>query len=790
MSGNTGNARPYHPLPGMPDEMMAADGSLRPLWQGLAQILTTEPVASLKARRARAEQYLRDSGVFYRQYRVDGSDEWPWPLSAVPVLMDEVEWQQLAPGLLQRAELLERLMADLYGANAMVAAGHLPAELVAMNPEWLRPMVGVQPRSGHFLHFLSFEIGRGPQGAWWVLGDRAQAPSGAGYALENRVATSLAFSDLYSAGTTHRLAGFFRDFRAALMAQGACGEEGRAVILSPGPMNEAYFEHAYIARYLGMTLVEGEDLTVADGLLQIRTVAGPRPVDVLWRRLDGNYADPLELNPASRIGTPGLVSALRSGGLTMVNQLGSGVLEARAMMAFLPQLCQELLGQPLILPNIETLWLGDAAAQAALRAAPGNRLVSAALARGLPLDPQEPGWQASSLVPAALAARLAMDGPQLVAQELVPLSSTPTLRHGKLVARPMTIRVYLARGPNGWQLMPGGFARIGASPDPHAMAMQQGGSTADVWVIGAGRVPPVSLLPPVAPSHHRLAQSALPARAADNLYWLGRYVERSEATMRLLRGLQSRRAEMGVAAQPLVTASRSLLQFYDVSPELAIPPGLLATLADAMASAGRVRDRFSPDAWSALADINKTAQLMAQHVAPGDAAARALSTLLRELAAISGLVHENMYRALGWRFLTLGRLQERAMGMSALLAVLADERQPEGALDLAVELGDAVLTHRRRYAGAPSRASVIDLLGLDPDNPRALRAQIDGLHAQISLLPLAHIGASPSPLLASVMRLQVDLATETPERLSTHALWSLRSRLAELSELLTKGSFS
>ena len=313
----------YQALPGVPDELVDASGKVRALWQGLARHLAEMKPEALAESLTRADRYLRDSGVFYRQYGSGLSTERPWPLSHVPVLLSEADFQALSAALTQRAELLERLMADLYGENRLVAEGHLPASLIAGTPEWLRPLVGVKPRSGHYLHFVAFELGRGPDGQWWVLADRTQAPSGAGYALENRVATSRAFSEFYAEANVHRLAGFFRDFRDALLSLRG-DHEARAAILTPGPLNETYYEHAYIARYLGFTLVEGEDLAVEDGALKMRTVSGLRPVDVLWRRLDSSYADPLELDPASSIGTSGLVSALRAQGVTLVNALGRG----------------------------------------------------------------------------------------------------------------------------------------------------------------------------------------------------------------------------------------------------------------------------------------------------------------------------------------------------------------------------------------------------------------------------------------------------------------------------------
>ena len=778
----------YRALPGLPDEMVDAEGAIRPLWRRLAGHIGALDAEALTRDLARADRYLLDSGVFFRQYGAGQSTERTWPLSHIPVLLSEADWAQISAALIQRADLLESVMADLYGPNDLVASGRLPAQLVAGNREWLRPMVGVRPRSGHYLHFLAFELGRGPRGNWWVLADRAQAPSGAGYALENRVATARALGEVYGQENVHRLAGFFRDFRDALLAQAGRGG-GRVAILSPGPMNETYFEHAYIARYLGITLVEGGDLAVAGDRLTVRTVSGMRPVEVLWRRLDSSYADPLELDPASRIGTPGMVATLRAGQVTMVNQIGSGVLETRALMAFLPKLARDLTGTPLAMPNIATWWCGDASARAAVLDAPDRMFLSDALATAMPFDRNADQVRASDLAPRALAARLAARGSDLVAQEAVTLSTTPALVEGRLVPRPMSMRVYLARTEHGWTAMPGGFARIGASEDASAIAMQQGGSAADVWVISPEPVAAVTLSRPARADRPRRTPGALPARAADNLFWLGRYVERAETIVRLMRAYHGRLAEGDATSDALRAAATPLFRLMGLAADKGIPQALLDNLAAAIASAGAVRDRFSPDAWLALHDLDRSARRMALRVTPGDDAARALSALLRKLAGISGLVHENMYRFTGWHFLSIGRLHERAMGISAALAVLADPDAPEGALDLAIDMADSVLTHRRRFATATTRETVLDLLALDGLNPRALRHQIDGLRDQIDALPAANDHGALSPLARAVLRLHAEIATAEPEALTTAALWSMRSRIAALSDLLTTDYF-
>jgi uncharacterized circularly permuted ATP-grasp superfamily protein/uncharacterized alpha-E superfamily protein len=774
----------YAPLPGVSDELLDPSGCIRPVWRDLIGHLDTLSPQALATRFDRGDQYLRDAGVFFRQYDAGASTERAWPLSHVPVLIEEAEWTRIAAGLVQRADLLELLMADLYGPNRLVAEGHLPPALIAANPEWLRPLAGVPPRGGSYLHFLAFEIGRGPDGTWWVLGDRTQAPSGAGFALENRVATARIYADIYAEARVHRLAGFFRTFRDAL--QGLRSDPASQVgILTPGPMNETYFEHAYIARYLGVSLLQGEDLTVSDGQLMIRTVAGLRPLSVLWRRLDGAWADPLELDARSRLGTPGLVAALRRGSVTMVNALGSGVLESRAFLAFLPRLSRALTGEPLLLPNIATWWCGQARERAHVAAHLGRMVVSDALSTRQPFDDMNPALR--SAPPGTDPADwLAAEGDGLVAQEAVKLSTTPAELGGGLTPRPMSLRVFLARTEQGWQVMPGGFARIGRSADPAAIAMQRGGAAADVWIVSEDRVDAAVTLNPTSGPYVRPPQGDLPTRAADNLFWLGRYVERTEGMMRLLRARNVRLADNGDLKAPLLAQAVPLFEAAGVDPTEGIPAALIETLGSAIHSAGQVRDRFSPDGWSALADLDKTARRMATRVSPGDDAARAVGALLRKLTGFSGLVNENMYRFTGWRFLELGRFHERAMGMAALLATLADPAAPDGALDMVVEIGDSVMTHRRRFSLTTSRPTVIDLLALDEMNPRAILYQLGGIRTQVSYLPDAARDGHLSDLSRAVLRCHTQLATELPEDLDTPALWSLHGQIAGLSDLLTE----
>ncbi|MGA7490525.1 MAG: circularly permuted type 2 ATP-grasp protein, partial [Xanthobacteraceae bacterium] len=341
----------YRPLSGIFDEMVDREGRVRPHWQPLLALLAGLGGSEIGRRFAAADRHLHESGVFYRVYEDAAGAERPWPLSHVPLLIAASDWQVLEGALIQRAELLEAVLADAYGPARLVREGRLPAAAMAGNPEFLRPLVGVTPRGGAYLRFYAVDVGRSPAGHWWVLGDRTQAPSGAGYALENRLALSRAMPDLYRELKVQRLAPFFQAVQASLSALNR-QEDSRICVLTPGPLNETYFEHAYLARYLGFLLVEGEDLAVRDDGVFIRTVSGLKRTEVLVRRLDSDFADPLELNARSRLGVPGLVQAVRDGTVVIANALGSGVVEARAMLSFLPALAPAVLGRDLALPNV------------------------------------------------------------------------------------------------------------------------------------------------------------------------------------------------------------------------------------------------------------------------------------------------------------------------------------------------------------------------------------------------------------------------------------------------------
>jgi len=775
------------------DELFDRDGKMRPVWRPFVRTLSNLSEKELRAKFERSRQYLRDAGVYFRQYSEDPLNEREWPLSNIPVLLHETEWDQICSGLEQRANLLESVMADLYGPGRLMTEGHLPPRLITENAHWKRPMVGVQPRGGHYLHFLAFEIGRSPDGSWFVLGDRTSAPSGAGFALENRMAMRRVFPEDYPRAYTHRFAGFFENFRKTLqhLATANRSEAHQVGLLTPGRANDTFFEHLYIARYLGLLLLEGEDITVQNGQAMVRTIAGPVPLGLLWRRIDSAYADPLELNPDSQIGVPGLMDAVRSGSLAMVNALGAGVLETRALMAFLPRISEVLTGEPLKMPNIATWWCGDDEARAYLRDNVHRMLIAPAMSVDLPFDSNSETVLGTE---PEILSLLNHPSPDLVGQEAVSLSTTPTWRETddgpRLAPSPMTVRVFAARTASGWQFLQGGYARIGPEGDFHALAMQRGGSVADVQIISDRRVPeptgPRSDPDPSGQRRVRTESAALPSRAADNLYWLGRYIVRFEDSARLLRAYHLRLAMTDNPDDPLLSLIAEALDDVNIDVSDPIPRGLRDRLYAAHSCASKVRDRFSTDGWFALSDLVKTTAQMVDTAQTGDDAARAMSVLLRKTAGFSGVVKDNIYRVYGWRFLSMGRALERADSLASTLQTFAAPDAPEGALDVALEVADGIMTHRRRYALEATRDSVIDLLAQDTGNPRSILFQIREMQGLAEDLPGAALSARPTTLVRQLLPVRTQLEILQADAITDEVLTQIRIGLGNASDRLAE----
>ncbi|MFZ4806451.1 MAG: circularly permuted type 2 ATP-grasp protein [Hyphomicrobiaceae bacterium] len=795
----------YRPLPGVYDELMDDQGSLRPHWLALLIRLGALGDEGLRSAFAAADRHLKASGVFYRVYDDPTASDRPWPLSHLPLLVTSRDWALISAGVIERIELIEKLVADAYGPQTLVRDGHLPAALLAGNAEFLRPLSGIAPVGGRHLGLYAVDLGRGPDGAWWVIRDRTQAPSGAGYAVENRIALSRAIPSIYRHFRVERLANFFDAFRARLRSFRKTDDAG-VCVLTPGPLNEVYFEHAYLARYLGFPLVEGQDLTVRDRRVYLRTIAGLKPVNVLWRRVDSDWVDPLELDARSAIGVPGLVDAVRAGKVALANAIGSGVAEAPALLGFLPVLAQHLNGRPLLLPNVATWWCGQPRERAFVLDHLDDLVVAPALGRA-PAGQLVRGAKAVAEIEpksrAEIVAEIERRGVDFVGQEVVQLSTTPVWTGERLEPRPFILRVFVAATENGWTVMPGGLGLIGEKDDTRAVSMQHGARSADVWVLSDSAVSRKTLLPPADDTRLRRATGAPPARAADNLFWLARYLERTDTTVRVVRALASRVVERPDGRGGEIEALSELLWKWgavsgrDVAAADLPAQALYSTLPGsvpqivgaARASAAMIRDRFPPDAWRTLDDLAASIAAAATRMDPGQVLDTANATL-RSLAALAGLELENMSRIVGWRFMRLGRHIERAISICRVVRQLSDVAADPDRLDALLEIADSQITYRTRYMMGAARAPVVDLVLFDDDNPRSLAFQVARIAENLAALPGLQPDNHPSPALASSAALAEALAREVPRTLTNETIIGFENRLMQISNDISQSWFT
>ena len=745
----------YEATPGFYDELLGSGTQIRPHWQELAESLTAMGHDGLERRWREGQRMIHDNGITYNVYSDPESTARPWPLDPVPLMMDPGEWKTIEAAVIQRATLFNSVLADLYGPQRLLREKMLPADLVFPNPAFLRPCWGIQPPGGVFLHMYAADLGRSPDGQWWVLADRTQAPSGAGYALENRLVTTRVLQDVFRASHVRRLANFFQTYRDALQRLVPANRENpRIVLLTPGPYNETYFEHAFLARYLGYTLVEGGDLTVRDNRVYLKTLGGLLPVDVIVRRQDDQFCDPLELRGDSMLGVPGLLQAVRSGNVAIANALGSGLAESPAYAAFLPGLSRLLLNQDLKIPTVATWWCGQEE--------PLQYVLDHV--SDLVLKPTFPAMRGDPIFGAALGnkerARLldkvrAAPG-RYVAQERVALSTVPVWEDGPLTPRHIVVRVYAVPSGGSYAVMPGGLTRVSTSLDNMVVSIQRGGGSKDTWVLGDGPAPPFTLLRPAThPLDVSRATFDLSSRIADNLFWLGRYTERVEAAVRITRAILSRffQEEEGTRSAGLNAGLQMLTALGYISAERpsaaerevlgmvykpAASNGLVWNIHQVRRVAWLLRDRISVDAWLILNQLDQ--QFSKQP--PSDefrvsAAQDRLNRAIITLSAFGGLVMESMTRGDGWRFLDIGRRLERAIQMVELLRNgLPDEGSGgAGVLEAILEMADSSITYRSRYLTSVQVDLVLDLLLVDEANPRSIAFQLARLREHIGELP-------------------------------------------------------
>ncbi len=750
------------------DEMFTVQGEVREHWRYIIDALNTLGARDLEQRRREATRLLREDGATYNVYGDPEGLNRPWGLDPIPMLLSSEEWARIESSLIQRAELLSLILYDIYGPRKLIQKGLLPPEVVYAHWGFLRACdTSCLPKPNPLVLYAA-DLARSADGQIWVLNDRTQAPSGTGYALENRTVISRVFPSLFRESHPHRLASFFLRLRSNLAALAPRDQDSpRVVILTPGPLNETYFEHVYLAHYLGYTLVEGSDLVVREGRVWLRSLERLEPVDVILRRVDDEYCDPLELRPDSRLGVPGLLEMVRQGKVSVVNPVGSSVLENPALMAFLPNIAKYFFGHDLMLPSIATWWCGHTKEMNYVLDKL-DQLVVRTIDKTEPAAPKR-GNQLSQAALNDLRNQVRAQPYRFIGQEQMTFSTTPVSINGKFEPRRAVVRTYLTASEESFVVMPGGLTRVALNPDDVSVSNQTGAISKDTWVLASEPEKNESLWPEV--KARLLAaelRESLSSRTAENLYWMGRYAERAEQAIRLIRNIYTRTNEyiqtgdrsVKHCLDMLLRSFTHLTMTYpgfvgiDSDQRIAQPEEelldvilnsrrvgtLISMLRSLFNAAYSVRDLVSIDAWRILDDIeSELARLENQPPTELAELQYPLGRLITALLALTGLTSESMPRELGWRFLDSGRRIERALlalSLQRSTLVLENPKNIEVLLlESVLASADSLVLYRRRYRNQVRFENVLDLLLHDENNPRSIAYQIKLLKEHIGALP-------------------------------------------------------
>ncbi len=749
------------------DELLDASGQPRAHWRALLDGLGSLSDAERSARAVRLDRRVRDTGIAYDIFSDPNKPNQRWQLDLAPLMISAAEWRWLEEALTQRARLSDAILSDIYGPQHLMREGLLPPELVFSDTAFIRPAQGVLPEAGG-LQFYAADLARGHDGQWRIIDNHTETLAGIGFALANRVVHTHIAGDLFKQTNGTRLAPFFQNVQSTLTAHSG-RENARIALLTPGPLHEDYFSHAYIARYLGYLLVEGSDLRTKGNQVYLKTLEGLKEIDLIVRCVDGRSSDPLELDPAGFDGPAGLMRVWRRQPRLIVNPVGSAFVQNRGIGCYLPQICERLLGEELRLSDARRFWLGDTASRAHVLSHLDGLVV-----RKAQEGTGRPGQAALGQDTRALSAvdrdilkrEIKLHGARLVAEEKIGFSRAPIVTRDGLQQRPFAVRFFVARTHAGYQAMPGGLAMT-VDPDRAVALSAPDGHTRDVWIVSdAEQAPHVSLWrPTLETARVERSQRVIQSRVADDLFWLGRYSERADWTMRVLRGALRRVEEDGGPATGRQAARKCLdvllaksdrasgivsragtgdVEIEKLCTDLISGANGHRTLENTFEGLYRVahlaRDRLSLEAWQALSRFR-----------PGDTWVSTLATAspvavldlldegLASLAAFNGLMHENMTRNHGWSFLDMGRRLERAYNLSEAILTLfipvPDAEEETSSLQLLLELADSFITYRSRYRLDPMLALVLDLLLLDESNPRSLAYQLAALARHLERLP-------------------------------------------------------
>ncbi|MFZ2040704.1 MAG: circularly permuted type 2 ATP-grasp protein [Desulfobacterales bacterium] len=727
-------------------EAFASPGSPREHWQPLIAALDATPPEVLQMRQERVKRMRHEDGATFNPFDDPSGRGTPWALEMIPLPLTAGDWAGLEAGLVQRALLLEKILADTYGPQDLIKTGALPAALVFANPNFLRACHGIQPAGTRFLTYYAADLYRGADGRFRVFRDYGANPAGLGYALENRIVISRVFSELYHRTPIRRLAPFFQTFHRSLVQRASRRREDPGIVLlSPGPDSRIYFEHALLSRYLGYPLVEGQDLTVRNGRLFLNKLAGLEPVEAIFRHTEDEGSDPFALRRQTATGVAGLIQVSREGNIEIVNPIGSGFVDTPALPVFLPALCRQLLGEDLALENHPAWWCGTADGRTHTLANLGRLIVGPAMDR-----------TAAAVAPDALAAAVQAAPHAFMARDPLYPAAVAAWDGNGVSTRCTLLRVFACATERGFEVMPGGLAVTAADVATLTGDCPERQQSKDIWVLSDQPVETFSLMGGLQTVADFRRGSDLPSRVADHLLWLGRYLERAEGLIRLLRSVFRRLSgEARPADIPELPFLLNLLRADNTIPPAPAgddgiplyrelwahlnavlyrrdrPESVVAILKRVQEAARNVRDRLSLDSWRVINRLEDFADT------PANDPLELLDDTLFTLSAFSGLAMESMTRGLGWRFMDMGRRMERAMNQTGLIRIgLTPVCTESGStLQALLEVYDSIMTYRARYRTAFQLAPVLDLLLVDESNPKSLAFQFSRLADHVAHLP-------------------------------------------------------
>ena len=784
--------------------------SAEPGSAGTARGLDSLRREEIAERTETARRIIREQGVTCLVGSDSGGGDRTWELDLMPMLISAEEWQMLERGVAQRASLLNLLLRDLYGPQTSLRNGWLPAALVYANPLYSRGCHGIAVHGGNHLPFYAVDMARSPEGRWSVISDRTQTPSGLGFALENRDILTRVLPDVMRTLQPRSLAGVLPLLREALVALSPQNRENPTiVVLTPGPRNESYFEHTYLARMLGFALVEGGDLTVRDRRVFIKTLEGLRSVDVILRRVHDAFCDPLEFRADSLLGVPGLLEAVRAGQVAVGNALGCGLAEAPAFLPFLPGLCHQFLGEGLLLPSVATWWCGQA--EPLKHALAHAEALAFRPAFSLQIEPKISAYPPLSVIPP----RFQESPHEWIAQEEAVLSST-RIFSGQT---PFVLRVFVIGIGSNFHVIPGGLSLLSSRRRQASAFISLATPTKDVWVAPEASpvYEPEPATPPSPTSWLEQAPIDIPSRIADNLFWLGRYTERLENLLRITRCVMGHVSTLsGPASLQRLAVLHELMERLELTPSEIYPgnpPEVLAEIlheiisapdrkdgvpeivAHIHQSAFAVRDILSADTWRLFNRMRSDADFEATNRPNLLAASAVLDTLVLDLAAFSGMEMENMTRGHGWIFLDIGRRLERSMNLLALLSATLGSASDVLLYEPLLEICDCVITYRRRHFAEMRLHCILELLLLDGNNPRSLAFQFSALENASRSLPeapnpdgVANIRSMITSLTPYLRSLGFEIMH--PRESVSEKLQAMHELLQEASEMLSQVYFS